>query len=88
MEQVIPKAYIVYCDGRTVLDRRDYPYPRTQEMQQAYPDYKTSLGPWSARDIVDFFTCDYGRDDSRWPITRQEVLDFFESGEPLLERRW
>jgi hypothetical protein len=88
MDQVVPTAYIVYCHGRTVLDRREYPYSRTQEMQQAYPDNKTSLGPWSERDIMDFFTVDYGRDESRWPIGRQEIADFFRSGAQILVRRW
>jgi hypothetical protein len=58
MDQVVPTAYFVYCPTRTLLDRRSYPYPRTQEMQQAYPDCKTSLGPWSEADIVGFFTVD------------------------------
>jgi hypothetical protein len=88
MGQVIPKAYIVYCDGRTLLDRREYPYPCTQEMQREYPDYKTSLGPWSEADIMDFFTVDYGRDELRWTISRRDIADFFLSGELVLIRRW
>jgi hypothetical protein len=80
IDQVLPTAYIVYCHTRTVLDRRPYPYPREQEMQREYPDYKTSLGPWTEVDIVDFFTVDYRRDESRWPFTRQAIADFFRSG--------
>src|SRR5262245_2078834 len=88
MERVIPKAYIVYCDGRKVRDRRDYTYPRTQEMQREYPDYRTSLGPWSEADIVDFFTVDYRKDESLWPISRRDIADFFRSEELILIRRW
>jgi hypothetical protein len=88
MDQVLPTASILYCHTRTVRDRRPYPYPREQEMRRVYPDYKTSLGPWSEADIVDFFTVDYRRDESRWPFTRQAIADFFRSGEQLLVRRW
>jgi hypothetical protein len=88
VDPVLPKAHIVYCRARTLLDRRPYPYRRTEEIQQTYPDYKTSLGPWTEADILDFFTVDYGRDVSRWPFTRQAIADFFRSGDLLLERRW
>ena len=88
MDQIVAKAYIVYCHSRTLLDRRTYPYPRTREMQQTYPDYKTSLGPWSEADIVDFFTVDYGRDESQWPFTCQAIGEFFRSREQFLVRQW
>jgi hypothetical protein len=44
-----------------------------------YPDYMTSLGPWSAEEIASYFADDYTGDDSRWPFSRQDIADFFAS---------
>jgi hypothetical protein len=65
-----------------LLDRAVYGSWR--EIQDAYSDYKTSLGPWSEAEIVGFLEDDWGPDESRWPFTRRGIADFFSSDDRLL----
>ena len=80
------RAWVIYCHTRTLLDRR--PFMLTPAMLQVYPDYRTSRGPWSEEDIVNFLTTDLDQDETHWPFTRQAIADFFRSGEPFLESQW
>jgi hypothetical protein len=82
MAELLPEARIVYCVSRMLLDRRQYDSWR--DIQDAYPDYKTSLGPWSEAEIVGFLGDDFGTDDSGWPFTRQAIADFFRSDAQFL----
>src|SRR3954451_2767409 len=76
----LPDAHIVYCESQTLLDRGQYgPW---RDIQDTYPGYKASLGPWSEAEIVRFLEDDWGPDDSRWPFTRRAIAEFFRSGEP------
>ena len=77
------RAHIVYCESQMLLDRGSYSSWR--DIQDAYPDYKTSLGPWSEEEIIEFMSMDWGTDDSCWPFTRQAVNDFFRSDSLLLQ---
>lgn len=76
-------ANLVYCDHRLVLDRRHYESWRA--IQHAYPDYKTSLGPWSEEDIVAFFRDDFPPNESHWPFSQPTLSAFFESNTEVLE---
>ncbi|QEL19236.1 hypothetical protein [Limnoglobus roseus] len=82
MDEAAPEAHIVYCRSQMLLDRQTYESWR--DVQGAYDDYMTSLGPWSAAGIIEFLEDDWGADDSRWPFTRQAIADFFRSAESLL----
>lgn len=75
-------AYIVYCEERMLLDKG--PYADWRQIQDAYSDYKASLGPWSERDIIEFLNEDWGSDESRWPFSRNSIASFFRSSEQLL----
>jgi hypothetical protein len=77
-----PGAHIVYCESRMFLDRGRYGSWR--EIQDAYEDYKASLGPSSESEIVEFLEDDWGPDDKQWPFTRQAIADFFRSEAQLL----
>lgn len=68
MDEALPEAHIVYCESRILLDRGQYGSWR--DIQDAYPDYKASLGPWSEAEIVEFLTVDFPPDESHWPFTR------------------
>ena len=46
------EAHIVHCEERMLLDKG--PYADWRAVQDAYADYKTSLGPWSEEEIVGF----------------------------------
>ena len=68
--------------ARMFLDRGRYRSWR--DIQDAYPDYMASLGPWPESDIIEFLPRDFGPDESHWPFTRSTVVEFFESGAWLL----
>lgn len=63
--------------GRLVLVRR--PDVDWHVLQEMYPDYMTSLGPWTADEIASYFSNDYTNDDSKWPFSRQDIREFFAS---------
>jgi len=82
VDETLLEAHIVYCQSRMLLDRGQYASWR--EIQDAYDDYKASLGPWSEAEILGFLEEDWGQDDARWPFTRRSIAEFFRSGERLL----
>jgi hypothetical protein len=82
VDERLPEAHLVYCESRILLDRGRYRSWR--DIQDSYSDYRTSLGPWSETEIVDFLADDFGPDESKWPFTRQAIADFFRSKERLL----
>jgi hypothetical protein len=63
-------------DHLVLLKRPDLDWRVLQEM---YPDYVASLGPWAADEIASYFTNDYTDDDSKWPFSRQDITEFFAS---------
>ena len=54
-------------------------YEDWRQIQSVYADYMTSLGPWTATQIIDYFPLDYGEDDARWPFSRSQILTFLGS---------
>jgi hypothetical protein len=70
-----PTAHLVYLrSGPMVLTRQ--PFRGWREIQDAFGDYMTSLGPWTEDEIIDFFGEDFG-DEARWPFSRARIRDFF-----------
>jgi hypothetical protein len=51
------KLHIIYTVGSMLLSRKAYASWR--EIQAEYPDYKTSLGPWSVEQVVEYLQSDY-----------------------------
>ncbi len=45
----------------------------------------TSLGPWSADEIISFFGDDFGSDDTKWPFSRDKILAFEKSDEIAIQ---
>ncbi len=74
-------GHLVYLrSGRLILVKRlddDW-----QALQEAYPDFMTSLGPWTANQIAAYFSLDYTEDDRNWPFSRQAIQEFLESPDP------
>ncbi len=83
LDETIPRAHIIYCDRRMLLDKRKYGGWR--DIQDAYEDYKASLGAWTEAEIIEFFADDFGPDETAWPFRRQAIEDFFRSESQLLE---
>jgi len=72
------RAHLVFRrSDRVVLVKR--PDVDWRVLQDKFPDYMASLGPWSAEEIASYFTDDYTDDDSKWPFSRQEISEFFTS---------
>jgi hypothetical protein len=76
MEQ--PTAHLIFLrSGLRILKRPDLDW---RQLQDEYPDYMASLGPWSEEEIAEHFALDYGADDSRWPVGRKGLADFMRCG--------
>jgi hypothetical protein len=70
-----PTFHVIYRrSGPVLLSRR--PYADWREVRDEWDDYMTSLGPWTAEDVVDFFQRQYGPDERRWPFGAAEVEAF------------
>lgn len=76
------RAHLVFLrpDGLLLVRR---PEADWRELQDEYPDYVASLGPWTGDEIVEYFTLDYGKDDRCWPFARQAIADFMRSAEKV-----
>ena len=69
--------HLIYLrSGPVLLSRK--PYAHWREIQDEWDDYMTSLGPWTAEDVLDFFREDFS-DEANWPFTAGEVAAFAES---------
>jgi hypothetical protein len=56
-----------------------------RDLQARFADYKASLGPWSAEQVANYWSLDYGTDKSKWPFQREEIEAFARSETDVLE---
>jgi hypothetical protein len=76
--------HVIYTrDDRVLLSRRHY--DGWQEIQAEIDDYMTSLGPWSADEMIDYLDSEYPRLASS---ARQQVEAFLSSSEPVVVLRF
>ena len=77
------RAHLVLLkpDGLLLVKRPDIGW---QQLQDEYVGYMTSLGPWTAKEIMEYFILDYGEDDARWPLTRRSIADFMRATDVLV----
>ncbi len=73
-----PRAHLVFLrpDGLLIVKR---PEAHWRQLQDEYPAYMTSLGPWTACEIAEYFALDYTEDDARWPFARRAIAEFMQS---------
>lgn len=72
-----PTAHLVFLrDGLVLAKRPDLDWCGLQEL---YPGFLTSLGPWTEDEIAAYFVHDYTADDARWPVSRAALAAFFAS---------
>ncbi len=72
------QAHMIFCrSGRIVLLKR--PDVDWHVLQEMYPDYMASFGPWTTNDIASYFIDDYTDDDSKWPFSREVISGYFAS---------
>ena len=48
---------LIYTESNFLISKKQYSSWR--EVQDEYPDYKTSLGPWSVEEVIEFLTEEY-----------------------------
>ncbi|MDO8329441.1 MAG: hypothetical protein Q7T36_03135 [Fluviicoccus sp.] len=51
------KFHIIYTDRDMLLSRQAFASWR--DIQEAYPGYLTSLGPWSAEEVIEYLQQEY-----------------------------
>ncbi len=62
-------VHIVYLRrGGTLLTKK--PYQDWREIQDEFEDYMTSLGPWSAPEVLDYLQFDYPTEMSAAEVDR------------------
>lgn len=74
-------AHYVLLDHDVLLTKRRYESWR--EIQDAWPDYKTSLGPWSEQDLIEYLEDDFP-DEATWPFTRAVIAAFYSSAQETI----
>lgn len=51
------QTQIIYTHTDMLLSK--HPYPSWREIQNQYPDYMTSLGPWDEDTVVEYLADEY-----------------------------
>ena len=72
-----PVVHIVFCKSRVVLTKRHY--DDWQRVRSDFNDYSSSLGPFSAVGLLEYFRSDWGDDPSQWPFTQAQIKIFMKS---------
>ncbi len=54
-----PLVHIIFTETQMLLSKA--PWTSWREIQDAYPDYKTSLGPWTAEEAAEWLADEYAR---------------------------
>ena len=71
------KIHYIILEKKLVLSKKDY--NNWREIQDDYyDDYKSSLGPWTKNELIDYFKLDY-KDEKDWPFSEKTINDFFNS---------
>ena len=65
-------VYVIYLADTIILTRQVYP-DGWREIQNKYPDFKSSLGPWSKEDVKDYIKNEYS---DEWPKLKNKVIEF------------
>lgn len=77
-------AWLIYLETGMLLSRREFRDWR--EIQERYRDiYTANLSPMTAEELIEYFTWDF-REETAWPFSRREILDFFAGTEEELFR--
>lgn len=77
------ELHLVFTESNIVLDKKQYEDWR--KIQDAYPDYKASLGPWSLDEVIDFLDHEY---NNLLPIASIQVNELANSSITAKELSW
>lgn len=72
------KVSMIFLEDKVLLSKKQYNH--WKEIQDEFYDmYKTSISGLTLCDLVYYFTGDYGENDVKWPFSKCQLKDFFES---------
>jgi hypothetical protein len=74
--------YYIICDKKIILSKKSY--QSWQDIQAEYSDYKTSLGPWTKEELLDYFRNDYKEEE--FPFSEQEIDSLTDSIKDIIEK--
>lgn len=77
------ELHIIYTDSNVVLSKKKY--DEWIQIQEDFPDYKTSLGPWSLGEVIDYLDDEY---DNLLPSASIQVNEFLNSSVTVKELSW
>ena len=70
------QLHIIYTETDMLLTK--HRYASWRDIQDAYPAYKTSLGPWDHEEVIGFLVDDYSQ---VFPPAREQVLALLHSAD-------
>ena len=77
------ELHLIYTDSNVVLSKKKY--ADWVQIQEDFPDYKTSLGPWDLDEMIDFLDEEY---DNLLPSASVQVNDLSSSSVITKELSW
>ena len=77
------ELYLIYTDSNVVLSKKKY--ADWIQIQEDYPDYKASLGPWDLDEMIDFLNEEY---DNLLPSASVQVNELSSSSLITMELSW
>lgn len=77
------ELHLIYTDSNVVLSKKKY--ADWIHIQEDFPDYKTSLGPWNLDEMVDFLNEEY---DNLSPSASAQVNELSSSSFITKELSW
>ena len=72
------KLHIIYTENDMLLSKKSYTSWR--EIQDEFADYKTSLGPWSDKEVVEFLSDEYS---DLQPTAQEQVTALLSENEEI-----
>ena len=66
--------HIIYTESEVLLSKKQYESWR--EIQEEYPDYKASLGPWGIEETEEYLNDEYSKIN---PPASEQVRSFIKS---------
>jgi hypothetical protein len=72
------EAHLIFLrSGAIGLSKTNYGY--WQDIQSAFPDSMTSLGPYNQGQVEGFMAQQFGSNCSQWPLSRVAIEEFFDA---------
>ncbi|MEP0356141.1 hypothetical protein [Paraglaciecola sp.] len=77
------ELHIIYTDSNVVLSKKKY--AKWIQIQEEFPDYKASLGPWSFNEVIDYLEGEY---DNLLPSATIQVKALSNCSDNTKELTW